>query len=126
MSDELRLRELGAYLLPVLCGNTKRAHRLSAKILRRLGTMSLICGDPHLRDLFDPSSLLLRLPKHPSERLLVEALMTLPDSYPDRLPVLVPCSKEAERFVREHAAVLETRYLLRDEESLFFHPPLSE
>lgn len=126
MSNDIRQSELGAYILPVLCGNTATARRLSAKILRRLGTVSLICGRSRWLDLLDPTFHLLRLPKMPSDRLIVEALTDVATAYPDRLPVLIPCSEEARRLIDSHRTVLETRYLIREADCFFDSPPVAE
>jgi hypothetical protein len=124
MSDERFRYALSEHLLPILCGNTRQAHRLSAQIWQRLGTSTLICGKPRLWDLFDPSSHTLRLPKSPSPRLLCEILIDLADAYPECLPVLIPCSAQARSFVEDYGALLETRYLLCDATRFFSQFPI--
>lgn len=126
MSDDRFQSELEASLLPVLCGNTKEAHRLSAQILRRLGSVSLICGRPRLSDLFDPSCQNRYWPKHASPRLMAEVLLDVVDAYPDRIPVLIPCSDEARALVTTYGTMLQTRYLLRDADSLFASLPVAD
>ena len=126
MSQDARQSLLGSYLLPVLCGNTRQARRLASRIARTLGTVSLICGEPSLHDLFDPSYHTLLLPKKPSDRLTLEALIDLGEAYPDRLLVLVPCSEKADRFVKNFRDRLESHYVLRAPDDFFSLPPVCD
>lgn len=117
---------LQEYILPVLCGNTRKAHRLSARIYRRYGIVSLICGKPRFGDLFDHTSLTLRLPDPAEPQLCAEALLSLTERYGDMLPLLIPCNEDAEQMIARFSSLLEGRFILSDEQRLFSSSPLSE
>ncbi len=112
-------------ILPVLLGNTGRAHRLSARLFRRFGVVSLICGRPSLSDLADFTSVTLRMPKTDCERLWIETIVGFAEEYREPLLLLVPCSKEAKSLLSTHASVLEEYGILLDEETVFSASPLS-
>ncbi len=113
-------------LLPVLVDNTRAAHRLSARLFRRFGVVSLIFGKARLWDLFDLSSRTLRLPSTPCERLRIEELIELAKQSTDYLPVLIPCSDASREWIARHAAALESHYILADAETIFSLPLLTE
>lgn len=124
---ERQTREiLGESILPVLLDNTAEAHRLSSRIFRRFGIVSLICGKPHLCDWFDVSSQTLRLPTTACERLRVEELLALGESYDDVLLLLIPCSHTARTTVARYATVLESRFILSDTDAIFSSSPLTD
>ncbi len=112
-------------VLPVLLGNTYRAHRLSARLFRRFGVVCLIGGRPRFCDLADISSVTLRMPKTDCERLSVEALLTFAEQYREPLLLLVPCSEAAKRLIINHTSALERYFILSDEESILSASPLS-
>ena len=111
-------------LVPVLIDNTRKAHRLSARLFSRFGVVSLIFGKPRIMDLFDPSTQTLRFPETTSERLQREALTDLAARYPDAIPVLIPCSKRAEEFIARYDTLLAPHFILSDAEAIFSHPLL--
>ena len=113
-------------LLPVLVDNTHTAHRLSARLFRRFGVVSLIFGKPRLWDIFDLSSRTLRLPTTASERLRIEELIALAQQSKDYLPLLIPCSDASREWIARHAAALESHYILADAETIFSLPLLTE
>ena len=113
-------------ILPVLLDNTKTAHRLSARLFRRYGLVSLIFGRPSLRDLFDLSSHTLRLPHTDCDRLQVEELIALAAKSEGKLLLLIPCSDRARATVARFAPVLESRFLLLDADTALTASPLSD
>lgn len=113
-------------LLPILVDNTSKAHRLSARLFRQFGVVSLIFGKPSVRDLFDVSSHTLRLPETACERLRIEELTDLARQSTDYLPVLIPCSDAARDLISQHACALEPYFLLSDAEAIFSLPLLTE
>ena len=102
------------YVLPVLFDNTARAHRISSRIFNRHGIVSFICGKRRFLDMFDISCQTLKLPNTNEKRLIAEELIALAEKYPDMLPVLIPCSKEAQDITAEFSDELETRYIITD------------
>lgn len=113
-------------ILPVLLGNTGRAHRIAARVFRHFGVLSLICGTPRLLDLADFSSVTLRMPKTEHERLTVDTLIDFAEQYPEPLLLLVPCSASAAAVVAHHKEVLESYFMLSDGESIFTSSPLTD
>ena len=111
-------------LLPILIDNTRKAHRLSARLFSCFGVVSLIFGKPRVIDLFDPSSQTLRFPETACERLQFEVLTDLAAKYRDAVPVLIPCSERAEEFIVRHEALLASHFILSDAEAIFSHPLL--
>ena len=126
MEKEKRRKEAQQFILPVFLGNTKLAHTLSARMFHRYGVMSLILGTPHLRDLLDINSKIVRLSKNTHPRRIAERLVGLVSDYPDTLPVLVPCSTDAEALLAEYSSLLEPQFILTDPQTLFSVPPLSD
>ena len=113
-------------LLPVLLDNTPAAHRLSARLFRRYGIVSLVFGKPRLRDLFDPTSHTLRVPFGACDRVQIEALIDLAQESDGYLPALIPCSDRARELVTRHKTDLESHFLLLDSESIFSLSLLTE
>ena len=99
-------------LLPVLCDNTRLAHRVSRRIFDRHGIVSFIFGRNRFSDILDISSQTLKFPTTNESRLLAEELGTFAEKYPDMLCVLIPCSKDAEAFIKEFEQTLESRYII--------------
>ena len=99
-------------VLPVLLDNTKTAHRVSRRIFDRHGTVSFIFGKKRFWDIFDISSQTLKNPMTDQTRLIAEELVAFVEKYPDMLPVLIPCSKNAEIFIKEFEKTLESRYII--------------
>ena len=112
-------------ILPILLGNTREAHRLSARLFRRYGLVSLICGNQSIRDLFDPSSRTLRFPATDCDRLQVEALIALAEKNTSKILLLIPCSAHARNTVKQFEASLESRFLLMDADAALSDSPLS-
>ncbi len=101
-------------ILPVLCDNTRIAHRISLRIYNRHGIVSFIFGKKRFSDLLDISSQTLKFPITNEARLLAEELIEFSEKYPDMLPVLIPCSKSAEAFIKEFEPTLESRYIIAE------------
>ena len=99
-------------ILPVLCDNTRLSHRVSKRIFDRHGTVSFIFGQKRFLDMLDISSQTLKFPTTNETRLLAEELVAFAEKYPDMLCVLIPCSKDAEAFIREFEQILESRYII--------------
>ena len=114
-------------LLPVFLGSTRTAHRLSALLFRRFGTVSLI-ADRHrtLSDYLDPSSRFLPLPLSGDPRLTAELLSDLTTRQPDALPLLVPCKAEYKTLAEQAAELLECRFIVVDEASLLRRAPIAD
>ena len=114
------------HVRPVLLGNTAEAHRLASRLFRRFGVISLICGKPRLRDLFDAASQTLRLPQNACERLCVEALLELARANDELILLLIPCSDEAKEITRRNKIALERCYMLSDADTLFTSSVLAD
>ena len=112
-------------ILPVLLGNTRQAHRLSSRLFRRCGVISVICGRPRLWDIADFTSVTLRMPKTNCERLTVEALIGFAEEYREPLLLLVPCSETAASTVARHEKALEHYFMRSDTEAILSSSPLS-
>ena len=112
-------------ILPVLLGNTRKAHRLSARLFRRFGVISVIGGQPRLWDIADFTSVTFRMPKTDCERLTVEALIGFAEEYREPLLLLVPCSETTAGTVARHAKALERYFVLSDTEAILASSPLT-
>lgn len=101
-------------VLPVLLGNTQKAHRISSRIFKRHGIVSFICGKRRFSDILDISCKILKLPNTNEKRLIAEELVEFAKKYSDMLPVLIPCSEEAEAIICEFLEELEAHYIIAD------------
>lgn len=113
-------------VLPVILDHNGAAHRLAASLFRRYGIASMVCGDKQsLRDRLSLCSafLLLFHEKHPA--LAAEQLMDFARTYEELILILIPITEEQQRFVADHRALLEDRYLLSDPKAVFTCAPLA-
>lgn len=113
-------------ILPVLYDNTRLAHRVSRCIYNRHGIVSFIFGKKRFSDLLDVSSQTLKFPITDEARLLVEELVEFSDKYSDMLPVLIPCSKNAEAFIKEFEPILESRYIIAEPKVFLSNSPFEK
>lgn len=111
-------------LVPVLLGDNFGAHLLAARIYLRSGISSYVCDDKRrFADLIDPFSSFYSISSEPGV-----ALAVLGELFPnnDYIPILIPCNRYYERFVRENKEFLESRYIISDSRGLFGQKPMSE
>lgn len=118
--------ELRQYALPIFCGNTRKAHRLSAEVYRQYSLISLIYGKKRLFDIFDVSSYNAGLPHTENTRLICEALTAIADSFPDMLILLIPMTPFFEEAISEYSDMLESRCITVLPDALLDLSPLSE
>ena len=116
-----------AYFLPFLLGSNKLSHKLSAKMLRKYGIVSLILDEKRsVRDLFDLSSHFFLLCQTDEHSMLADELSAIAQRYEYVLPILVPCSKKYEELVDRLSDKLETEFVICDAERLFCDSPLAD
>ena len=109
-------------VLPVILAKGFAAHRLALRLFLRHGWRSVLCVPrPRLGAWLNPLCIPLSwaCPKQP--RLCVEQLLTLADSCPDKLPILLPLSPEGQAFVKRFSPELETRFIVSASQRLLSH-----
>ena len=115
---------LRATLVPILLGDSIKAHLLAARIYMRSGISSYVCDDRRrFADFIDPFSRFYSITSD-----LGVALAVLGGLFPndDYLPLLVPCTPMYEKFVAENRDFLESRYIISDSREFFSRKPMSE
>lgn len=114
------------YFLPFILGNSREAHRLSVKIFRKYGIISLVCSpERSLLDFFDFTCRFVGILSTESDRLLCEQLIDLSKQNPFTLPILVPVDGRYKKSVCDNAGMLEKTFILSSAEKLFTDSPLA-
>ena len=112
-------------IVPVVLGNGRAAHRVSARLYRSFGLPSLVCGARRsLWDLFDPTCAFRALPYGGSDRLIAEELVTLAGEYEDCLLLLIPLTEEHWALIRAYDSLLGAYFVCRDPDDLWEEPLL--
>ena len=125
MKNHTLLKEARLYFVPILLGSNKRSHRISRKIFRKYGIVSLILDEKaSLRDAFSLSSKFVQIYCKDGE-LLCSELCALVRSEPYCLPLLVATAPRFEAFLDEFAPSLEPRFIICKPDELFSLSPLA-
>lgn len=115
---------LRASLVPILLGDSFKAHLLAVRIYLRSGISSYVCDDRRrLADFIDPFSSFYSITSDLDVALTVLGNLLPDDEY---IPILIPCNSRYEQFVRENKDFLESRYIISDSRRLFEQKPMSE
>ena len=119
--DEARL-----YFVPYILGNSRASHRLSARIYRRFGIVSVICDDRRsLLDLLDISSRSVLLTHTDSPRLVCEQLIWLATQNDYTLPILIPTDTRYIKMLDTERDHLEACFVISSKEKVLTSSPLS-
>ena len=125
MKDRTLLKEARLYFVPVLLGSNKLSHRISRKIFRKYGIVSLVLDEkPSLRDAFSLSSKFVQIYCRGGELLCAE-LCALARAQTYCLPLLVATSPRFEALVNEFSLSLEPQFIICKPDELFFNSPLA-
>jgi len=112
-------------IVPVLLGNHREAHRLSARLYRTYGVPSVLCGERRtLWDLLDPCCSFHALTREGDPRLTAEQLADLAAEYEDCFLVLVPFNDADQALIHGHGELIEPYFVCRDPEALWSDPML--
>jgi len=115
------------YFLPFLLGSNRRSHKLSAKILRKYGIVSLILDEKRSAgDIFDMSSRFVSLCQTDTHTMLADELLAISQRYEYTLPILVPCSQKYEMLVNELSDRLESEFVICNADRIFSDSPLAD
>ena len=121
VGDEARL-----YFVPYILGNSRHSHKISAKIYKRFGIVSLICDERRsLLDVFDISSRSIELTETDSPRLVCEELMWLATQNDYILPILIPACTRYKEMLECERERLESCFVISSEEEIFTSSPLA-
>ena len=112
-------------VVPIILGNDRDAHRLSARLYRTFGIPSILCGTRRtVWDFFDPTSAFRRISPTASSRLVAEELMDLAADCEDCFLLLIPLREPQRALIREQETLLETKFVFRTPEALWDEPLL--
>lgn len=112
-------------IVPILLGNHRVAHRLSARLYRTYGIPSVLCGSRRtVWDFLNPASAFRRLSREGASRLVAEQLADLAAEYEDCFLLLIPLCEEDRALIRSHAELLESRFICREPADLWNEPML--
>ena len=125
MSKREKEQALEDCMMPILLGNTRLSRKIARNIYISCGISPFVYGKLRILDVFDISSQPIRLPKTDNGRLLCESLIEFCEKYPDMLPILVPCSEEADGFIKEYSSVLESRLIITEPNILLAPSPIA-
>ena len=126
MANKTLGSEARLYFVPYILGNSRAAHRLSSKIYRRFGIVSVICDDRRSPlDLLDISSRSLVLTQTDNARLLREQLIWLATQNAYTLPILIPATDRYAKMLECERERLEACFVISDENDIFSSSPLS-
>lgn len=122
IKEEARL-----YFIPFILGDNAKAHKLSLKIFRKYGIVSLILDSKRgAANLWDFSSRFTRLTPSISDALTVTQLLDLARQTKYTLPLLIPCSDEYETLVKENSAELESEFVIMSADFSFSSSPFNK
>lgn len=116
-----------AYFLPILLGSNRLSHKLSAKILRKYGIVSLVLDQKRsLYSFFDFSSHFVPLCPTQEPSIFLDELCSFAKRYGDNLPILIPCSPEYAELIADLSADLEPAFVICDADKVFSDSPLAD
>ena len=126
MKDRTLRKEARLYFVPVLLGSNKLSHRISRKIFRKYGIVSLILDEKSsFRDVFSLTSRFVRVYSQENE-LLCQEICKIGEDLQYTLPIAVPTSPRFDKLTEEFGTVLETAFVLRSPHKLFSSSPLAD
>ena len=112
-------------IVPVVLGNGRDAHRVSARLYRSFGLPALICDTRRsLWDLLDPTCAFRALPRGGDGRLIAQELVSLAREYEDCLLLLIPLTEEYRALTCAYESLLEAYFICRDPDGLWEDPLL--
>lgn len=115
------------YFLPFLLGSNRRSHKLSAKILRKYGIVSLILDeDRSVYDFFALSSNFVLLCQTQENPILAHELSAIAQRYDYTLPILIPCSQKYAELVEKLSDKLEPEFVICEFDKVFSDSPLAD
>lgn len=127
MKDRAIREEARNYFVPYILGNNLSAHKLSMRLYKRFGIVSLICDCRHsFFDIFDPSSRALILTSTESSRLVAEQLLSLAAQSDYTLPLIVCLDQKYSQMINGQRDLLEHSFVISDEESILKSSPISD
>ena len=105
--------EARLYFVPFLLGDTITAHKLSFKIFKKYGIVSLILDTKkNVVDLWDFSSRFKTISQNNNQEITVMQLKDLAAQTQYTLPLLIPCSDEYKKLVNKNASELESEFII--------------
>ncbi len=127
MTGKLTKRErrelIGESVVPILLGQTLRAHFFAWRLYLRWGAVSFLCGSQkNVFTSLDPVCRFLRTDRQ-AERLAAEQLTDFADAYGDCLFLLIPLTSADRAFVSDYASQLESRMIVAEPRTLLEHAP---
>ena len=115
--------EARLYFVPFLLGDTMTAHKLSFKIFKRYGIVSLILDTKKtVADLWDFSSRFKAISQSKSQEI---AVMHLAAQTQYTLPLLIPCSDKYTDLVKKHSSELESEFIILNADISLEDSPLA-
>lgn len=127
MSESTFKDEARLYYVPYILGNTPEAHKLSRRIYRKFGIISVICDSRRsVFDLFDLSSRTVVLSSTDSPRLIAEQLLSLASQTRYTLPLIISVSHEFEQAIAYEREILERSFVICEVDTLFDTSPLAD
>lgn len=118
--------EARLYFVPFLLGDTMTAHKLSFKIFKRYGIVSLILDTKKtVADLWDFSSRFKAISQSKSQEIAVMQLKDLAAQTQYTLPLLIPCSNEYTDLVKKHSSELESEFIILNADISLEDSPLA-
>ncbi len=111
-------------IIPVLLGDGLSANLLALRIFLRLGIVSYICSEKRsLTTLLNPAARFYSTVSGKDE--IVCASLSYLAENKDYLPILLPCSPEAENFTKRHLPFLEARFIVTSKAEFFKLKPIT-
>ena len=118
--------EARLYFVPFLLGDTMTAHKLSFKIFKRYGIVSLILDTKKtVVDLWDFSSRFKTISQNKNQEITVMQLKDLAAQTQYTLPLLIPCSDEYADLVKKHSSELESEFIILNADISLEDSPLA-